>query len=114
MIDEDSVPLMKVVEDLQECVNDLTKRVKSLETVIADALPDFSSETIKQYSEKKRLGDFIFFKNELFKEASLTSYVHKDSYSPDRTVNITLNIGGKMLFSSFTFKKPTITITYPS
>jgi hypothetical protein len=107
--DTEYINTMQVVADLQICVNELTKRIKALETVVAGALPDFNNETVKEYSEKKRLSDLIFFRNEILKDAKLSGYCAQDNYSATQELQMTLTIGEKMIFSSILMKKPTLT-----
>lgn len=108
--DPDVMQLMTVVTDLQTVTTGLLKRIEALETVIADALPEFNSSTIANYADTKRQKDLNFYKIELFKNSYLVcTPSSNDSYNNYQSIDIMLSIGSTLVTANLQIKKPVLT-----
>jgi hypothetical protein len=108
--DPDFMKLMAVVTDLQAVTTGLLKRIEALETVIADALPEFNNATIAKYANTKRHKDLNFYQIELFKNSYLVcTPSSNDSYNNYQSVDIILSIGSTVVTANLQIKKPILT-----
>lgn len=86
------------------------QRISALETVVAEALPNFNSSSIIEHILKQKELDYLDFKSKLVSGMAIMGYA--TNVGDYQNIQISLALGSKIVDATIQLKKPLINLTY--